>query len=99
MNKVFVYGTLKNSEIRKKLFNNDVQIEKVILKDYKKEPYGMYQVIKPNKGSIVRGNILHVTDEQMRMMDTYESVPYLYMRKQITMNNENIYVYVRPNKS
>lgn len=99
MNKLFVYGTLLDENVRFELFNEDVRTEKVVLENYTIIPYYLYTCIEYCQDSNVIGKILYLTDEQLSIVDEYENVPYLYVRDIIEIDNDKVFVYLKGNIS
>lgn len=73
LNKLFVYGTLKM----------ELEDTHYILANMWN--VGAYPCIILDKAerSVVRGQILDVTDEDLQKLDRYEGVPYLYARRRV----------------
>lgn len=74
MNKIFTYGTLKSSK-------KDTHY---ILGNMWSVHGSFPAVILNNSGNKITGQILEVDDIQLRIIDIYEGIPKLYMRKSIT---------------
>lgn len=97
LERVFVYETLLDKNLRKKLFKRDVKSKKAILPDYTEVDEGKgYHTISYSKGSVVKGEILFVTESEMKMLDDWED---RYNRTEETLESgEKAWAYVEKKK-
>lgn len=73
LERVFVYKTLMDENVRKKLLKRDVKIKKDKLLDYTKIDEGNgYYTLSYSKGSVVKGDILFVTKSELKKLDDWE---------------------------
>lgn len=97
MNKLFIYGTLIDSEIQKEIIGRELKLSPQILSGYKKskmEVSGtLYPLIVSDINKEVKGFIVEITDEELQKIDAYET--NAYKRMQINLKNrERVWVYV-----
>lgn len=91
LNAVFVYGTLRPSKVSTH-----------VLHAHKMYDYGKFPYLVAHVGAAtVKGNIIHVTDKQLKQLDKYEGVDRgLYSRETVTVYDsattkpEKCFVYV-----
>ena len=100
--KLFVYGTLMNPRVVKRLTGKNPEYEKAFLVGYKKYHMDFIPYIVRNKNSKVEGLVIKNLDEDdLKKIDRYEGEGYLYTREKveiITENNiEEAYVYIGKN--
>ncbi|MCX7998095.1 MAG: gamma-glutamylcyclotransferase [Leptospiraceae bacterium] len=101
---LFVYGTLKDTEIQKLLLGREVKTERAILRDHAVyvDKSGYY-FLKKEEGSFAKGLILHVTEEELRKIDLWEEVPEQYYRVSVTaqVNEKEVdcFVYLKDAES
>ena len=81
MEKLAVYGTLFNDNLPKATVKGRI---------YDFGPFPGIQL--DNNGYNIEVGIINVED--FISLDYYEGVPNLYTRKQITINNEKIHIYI-----
>lgn len=87
---VFVYGTLMNPSVRSALGLSEKQTKKVTLKDYKK--VGLNIVESP--GDKVQGEVFAVTEDELDILDGYESVESgLYEQIIVVINGKRYIAY------
>lgn len=100
MEKVFVYGTLRKSEIRKQVTGRTIPIgifDKIQGFELSTVNYGKYTypALMTRLGSkeIVEGEIIDVTENELIMLDQYEGE--LYQRKKVILESGiEAWVYV-----
>ncbi len=82
---LFVYGTLMNPRIVKRVTGTTFEMAPAELKGYKRVMAGTgYSYITPSEGSRVKGLILyHIDDASLARIDRYEAVGELYDRCEI----------------
>ena len=100
--KVFVYGTLKSTEInhhimklaKGKFLTEAKTIDTFIIKD---SGYGFPYLFecKDGEGEIIYGELYEVPDASIGILDVFEDVPHLYNKKDVTLNSgESAKIYV-----
>jgi len=100
--RLFVYGTLMDSEVVRRLTGKSPEYEKAFLIGYKKYNIDFIPYIVKNKNSKVEGKVItNLDEEDLRKIDRYEGEGYLYTREKVEVvtenNNEEAYVYVGKN--
>lgn len=85
MQKLFVYGTLKNKKIRKHIFRRDTDAEPATLPNYTKRKGNLYYFVREREGDEVQGLLLTLTNDELEITDRYENVPLLYTRKEVNV--------------
>lgn len=102
--KVFVYGTLLDKDIQKLVLNRDKAPKNLgvySLKDYeviyaKSE---VYPILNLNPGQQAIGQVLEVTDVDLRRLDYYEGEGYNRVKSTVTSLHKDLVVYIyMPNK-
>lgn len=95
---LFVYGTLKNRSLRKEILRKEVTGVPAKLHDYKVNHTRSYPYIEKSVGSIVNGLLLHLDEDQLKLLDRYEHTPDLYIRTRVDVDylgeNINSWVYM-----
>lgn len=97
MYKVFVFETLLDKELRKKLLGRDVSYTKDSLANYKEITTNTvegddYNTLIPSAGDEVKGHVLELTKEELDMFDEWESQ---YDRKMVKLvSGVMAYVYL-----
>jgi gamma-glutamylcyclotransferase (GGCT)/AIG2-like uncharacterized protein YtfP len=98
MNNLFVYGTLKDPEMRKLLLNRDISEKQAILNDYVLKEDGDYYFIAKEKNHQVQGSVISISDDELLICDAWEDVPF-YERVIVSVNIggefKNVWVYIR----
>jgi gamma-glutamylcyclotransferase (GGCT)/AIG2-like uncharacterized protein YtfP len=97
---LFSYGTLQTSNVQLALFGRRLTGAKDNLKGYKlssieitdetflstgAEKYQRIAAISDNKNDVIEGTLLEVSEEELRMADTYE--PAEYKRVNVTFES------------
>jgi gamma-glutamylcyclotransferase (GGCT)/AIG2-like uncharacterized protein YtfP len=84
---LFVYGTLMNPLIQKRVFGRTTPGEPDTLVGYKKDSIrldgGVYPIIKSAAECSVDGRVIEVTLAELRLIDIYEGPAY--QRKRVTL--------------
>ena len=81
---LFAYATLRDDEVRTRLFGEAVNAEPAMLEGWQVvETADDYFNIVPEPGAVTAGVLLHLSPEQWRLADAFEEVP-LYRRHSIT---------------
>ncbi|MGB3774725.1 MAG: gamma-glutamylcyclotransferase family protein [Leeuwenhoekiella sp.] len=105
--RLFIYGTLSDSEIQLALFKRLISSELAILPNYKKDrirlpdnPNGtIYPILKYNEDQNhqVNGHVLELTGKELAIADEYEGDSYL--RKKVRLlSGEHVWCYVSHEK-
>jgi gamma-glutamylcyclotransferase (GGCT)/AIG2-like uncharacterized protein YtfP len=97
--KIFCYGTLQEPNVQMELIGRTVLGELVsidgyvILRDYVDPQDGIaYPRIVPMKNGCVYGRILEFTDDEIKILNDYETD--MYILEKIIINDEAVYTYV-----
>ncbi len=79
---LFVYGTLRDVALVRRLTGRDFAIAPAILSGYRRiEPPGSYPYITPDPASEVHGHVLRAIDGlALQAFDAYEDEGHLYRR-------------------
>lgn len=95
---LFVYGTLKDAEMRRALFRGEIACQEAVLPDYVLRADGGFFFVRPEQGSKVSGLILQLSEAQLLLADQWEEVP-LYSRIKATAlaggRSAEVWVYAR----
>ena len=96
---LFVYGTLKEGGIQERVIGRLVPGEPDILEDYFKSTIKLsgrrYPIISPREGSVVEGEVLVLTPEELRRVDKYEGPAY--RRQKVMLRSGMVaWVYQKP---
>ena len=84
--RVFVYGSLLNSERRRQILGREVRILPARLDGYERGR-GRYFYIVPRAGAETAGAILLGLDARdLAALDRYEELPNLYTRETVTVS-------------
>ena len=101
MKKIFTYGTLLNKNMRFILLGKDVPVEDDVLKGYSKEPHTVFKIyptIKQMKGSSVKGIVFNVDENDLKILDRYESD--LYKKIEVNLvSGKKALVYIESTKN
>jgi len=100
MNYLFVYGSLKSKKVQRELFERELKSCKAEL-----DNYGLYEAedgfyfIKKEQNSIIHGELLEMSDLDLKICDAFEFCPQMYRRELINVKVKNqykeVYVYIR----
>lgn len=93
---LFVYGTLKDPGAQKKVIGRVVEVFPDILEGYKKSQVKIhgknYPIAIPNSTSSIKGLVLSVTPDELKIIDEYETDAY-QRRKVILKRGKSAWVY------
>ena len=97
---LFIYGTLQEIEVQKKVFGRMAKSNPDRLSGYKKEDIktqdgGTYPIAIHNKGFFIDGSTIEVTDLELIMIDKYETNEYKRIVR-ILDSGRKAWVYVAP---
>lgn len=80
MENLFVYGTLRDKPVQKKLLGRTLDLSKYTLLGYKKiwstVKRKRYPFIIPEKGHMVHGFVARVSQKELSILDRYEGKSY-----------------------
>ena len=88
---LFIYGTLENPAIRFLMCRCITIAEPATLTGY--QQVGLN--IEPNSDDTVLGELIKLSPEELARLDRYEEVPDNYVRKQVTVNQALVWVYIK----
>ncbi|MDP3999023.1 MAG: gamma-glutamylcyclotransferase family protein [bacterium] len=97
-NKLFIYGTLINSEVQKNVLGRVIKTVPDELIGYRKSEIKIedenYPLIIPDKKERVKGLVIEVTNYELKKIDEYESNSY--KREEIILKSGiSAWVYVK----
>ncbi len=96
---LFVYGTLMEPDVLKKVIGRTAKGFPDILQGYKKSVVrignGAYPVIFHGSGSHVKGLIISVTPQELELIDEYETGVYKRKKVNCLESGKNAWVYIR----
>ena len=91
MNKLFVYGTLKNGYSRNSVLEESKFIGEYITKpNFTMVDLGFFPGLIEVGNSSITGELYEVTDEILEYCDRIEGHPTFYFRKKILLKNDQI---------
>lgn len=96
--KLFVYGTLADSKIQKKILGRITKTIPDVLRGYEKLEIEIegekYPLIAPNPLERVEGLVIEVTKDEFRKIDEYETD--VYKREMIVLESSSLaWVYLK----
>ena len=103
MQKLFTYGTLQYKTVQIMVFKRVAELTADTLEDYSKEEIvfgtgATYPIIIPQAGSRVQGYVIEVSDDELALIDRYETSAY--RRIQVTLKSGSVaWVYCQPTNS
>ncbi len=84
MELLFVYGTLQDPDVQRRVIGREIEGAPDVLDDYFKSEIvmsdGTFPIIVPEAGKSVAGKVLDVTPEELARMDIYETTAYRRIR-------------------
>lgn len=96
--KLFVYGTLRDENVQKKVFGRIAKSARDALVGYKKSEIVIggetYPVLVPDSGSIIEGRVLEISPKELKLIDEYETDAYKRV-KVVLKSGESVWVYVK----
>ena len=88
-NRLFVYGTLADPRVQKKIWGRKTNLTPAVLKGYKKSALVIdgetYPLIIPDKTGAVRGFVIDVAADELKKIDAYETKAY--RRERVCLEN------------
>ena len=98
MEKLFVYGTLRESSTQKKVIGRICTTKKDILEGYTVKKVVIekkyYRAITKKKSTKVKGLVIAVTKKELLIIDKYETGKY-YRKKVILKSGIHAWVYTK----
>lgn len=92
MEALFVYGTLQDPVVQKRVIGREIEGTVDMLDDYFKSEIvmsdGTFPMIVPEAGKSVMGKVLDVTPEEIERMDIYETSAYRRIRVTLRSGRE-----------
>lgn len=92
MEQLFVYGTLQDPEVQRRVIGREIAGTPDVLDDYFKSEIvmsdGTFPIIVPEAGKSVGGKVLDVTPEELERMDIYETSAYRRIRVTLRSGQE-----------
>lgn len=97
-NKLFIYGTLANTEIQKEVLGRVIKGIPDVLRGYERSEIAIdgetYPLIIPSKAGKVDGLIIEVMNEELKKIDQYEADAY--KREQVFLESGvSAWVYIK----
>lgn len=89
METLFIYGTLKSPQVQEELLGRKLTQTPAILKGFKRSKIKLdkfYPIIIRRKEKSIRGQIIKVTKEELKIIDKYET--HAYTRRKVILKNE-----------
>ncbi|MEK7510013.1 MAG: gamma-glutamylcyclotransferase family protein [Patescibacteria group bacterium] len=95
---LFVYGTLRDAEVQKRVVGRLMPGEPDTLEGYGKSIITLgkrtYPIISPQDGSVIEGEVLTLTLEELEKTDEYETSAYT--RQKVTLQSgKTAWVYIK----
>jgi gamma-glutamylcyclotransferase (GGCT)/AIG2-like uncharacterized protein YtfP len=88
MEYLFVYGTLMDPPVQRKVFGRTVSGQPDMLTGYENDQIdlgsGVYPIIRRKAGSSVAGLIITVTPAELKSIDDYEGSAYRRVKVELT---------------
>lgn len=98
MEKVFVYGTLQDPNVQKKVLKRTCVLEEDLLTGYRKGQVQIngntYPIAIVSKNNKVHGKVLEATKEEVLLLDEYETAAYKRIRVSLA-SGQTAWVYCR----
>lgn len=96
---VFCYGTLQLPRYQRRLFGRSIPATPAILRGWQlRMGFDGYRFICPSPHKTLRGSLIWLTPQQLKIADRWEDVPY-YQREKVTVRaryrGANIWAYTR----
>jgi len=83
--RLFVYGSLMEPELRRRLLGRQVSAEPGYLHGFERR-HGRYFYLARKAGGVVAGQILSaLSAQELETLDRYEEVPRLYTRRRVSV--------------
>lgn len=96
--KLFVYGTLKDPEVQKRVFGRTTEGIPDALEGYEKSQLVIegetFPALVPKEGSIVDGLVLEVNPDELAKIDEYETAAYVREKVNLKSGAET-WVYLK----
>lgn len=86
---LFVYGSLMQPDLRRRLLGREVAAQPAYLRDFERRR-GRYFYVERKPGTVVEGHILSpLTADELCALDRYEEAPRLYTRRRLTVHERD----------
>ncbi len=89
MENLFVYGTLKEPEIQKKIFGRAAQGTPDVLPEYTRTSLEIqgstYPIAVPKEGAVIQGMVIEVGLDELKLIDEFETTTY--QRVKVTLKS------------
>lgn len=96
---LFVYGTLRNPAVQRKIIGRETPGESAVLKGYKKDHIWIhkhiYPLLRQASKSKVKGEIIKVTRAELATIDNYETSAYRRVLVDVSGGDKQVWAYVR----
>lgn len=93
---LFVYGTLKDSEVQKEVIGRTVKAIPDILEGYKKSKVKIngntYPILVPDSNNSIEGLVISLAPKELKLIDEYETKAYK-RKKVILKSGKRAWVY------
>lgn len=100
MEKLFIYGTLKDATIQQELLGRVCKMTNDILENYKLSTIEieneLYPLIIPTSHNFVEGKIIEINKSELALLDEYETHSYKRI-KCVLRSSASAWVYVSNN--
>jgi len=98
MEKLFVYGTLRESEIQEKIIGRTIEGSEDTLSGYERSETEIegetYPILVPNREGRIEGLVLSVNPSELRRIDEYETEAYRRIQVYL-QSGERAWVYIK----
>lgn len=98
MDKLFVYGTLKESKLQIEIIGRECESSSAVIEGYVGEQISIegkgYTIAIPKIGGIIEGKVLDVTEDELSILDKYETEVYDRIKTRLS-NGEQVWVYIK----
>lgn len=95
---LFAYGSLKSDKVQRRLLGREIEGTPDVLPNYRRTTFTVesrsYYVAVPSKGDSLEGIVFNVSEEEIAVLDSYESIEYKRVRKKLASGIE-AWVYVK----
>jgi len=96
MEKLFVYGTLKDAKVQLSVLGRVVSMHDDVLIGYSKGQIKIngknYPIAVPDSSSEIAGKVLEVSNKELLLLDDYETKAYERIKVKLA-SNQNSWVY------
>jgi gamma-glutamylcyclotransferase (GGCT)/AIG2-like uncharacterized protein YtfP len=92
METLFVYGTLRDPAVQQRLIGRTLESTPAVLPNYRKDTNRVHPVALPDDTEELNGQVLHVTPDELRLLDVYEGSGYERVRVELK-DGQQAWVY------